>query len=92
MSLPLLSAPVIVCAGLNVLAFALFAVDKLVAKLHAWRIPESPLLVLAGIGPFGSLAAMIVFRHKTRQAKFYLVPLFALLHVILILLLWSGIS
>jgi uncharacterized membrane protein YsdA (DUF1294 family) len=92
MTFPLPSLPVIIYAGLNVLVFALFAIDKLIAKVHAWRIPETSLLFLAGIGPFGALAAMTGFRHKNRQVKFYLVPFFAILHGVLILWLWPGIS
>jgi uncharacterized membrane protein YsdA (DUF1294 family) len=35
---------------------------------------------------------MIGFRHKTRHVKFFLVPVFAILHVVLILLLWPWLS
>ena len=92
MTYPSLSLPVIIYTGLNALVFALFALDKLVAKIHAWRISETSLLFLAGIGPFGALAAMTGFRHKIRQSKFFLVLFFAILHVVLIMGLWPGIS
>jgi uncharacterized membrane protein YsdA (DUF1294 family) len=32
------------------------------------------------IGPFGAYAAILVFRHKTRKLKFYLVPVYAILN------------
>jgi uncharacterized membrane protein YsdA (DUF1294 family) len=92
MAFPLPTLPVIIYISLNVLVFALFAIDKLIAKVHAWRIPEIFLLFFAGIGPFGALAAMMGFRHKNRQVKFYLVPFFAILHGVLILWLLPGIS
>jgi uncharacterized membrane protein YsdA (DUF1294 family) len=82
----------VIYAGLNVLAFAAFAHDKLKARANTWRTPENTLLLLAALGPFGALAAMQVFRHKTRHVKFYLVPLFALVHVILIVWLWPSLS
>ncbi|MCK9579573.1 MAG: DUF1294 domain-containing protein [Methanoregula sp.] len=78
-------------ACLNVLAFGAFARDKLKAKASTWRTPETTLLILAALGPFGAVAAMKVFRHKTRQVKFYLVPLFAVLHAVLIIWLWPRI-
>lgn len=92
MSSPTFFSLVIVYAGLNVWVFALFALDNLAARFHSWRVVESSLLVLAGIGPFGALAAVTVFRHKTRRVKFYLVPFLAFLHAVLILWLYPGIS
>ena len=69
----------------NVLAFALYGIDKLKAKKGAWRIPESTLLLVAFLG--GSLCAFLgmeLFRHKTKHAKFkVLVPLFLILHIVL---------
>jgi uncharacterized membrane protein YsdA (DUF1294 family) len=47
------------------------------------RISEKSLLLLALLGPFGALAGMRWFRHKTRKMKFKLVPLFAIVHVLL---------
>ena len=43
------------------------------------------LLALAFFGPFGALAAMKLFHHKTRKMKFYLVPLFTAFHLSIIL-------
>jgi uncharacterized membrane protein YsdA (DUF1294 family) len=80
--------PVIIYAGLNVLVFAAFARDKLKAKANLWRIPEITLLLLAVLGPFGALAAMTGFRHKTRHMKFFFVPVFAILHLLLFVWLW----
>lgn len=81
----------IVYLCLNALAFGAFARDKLKAKTGSWRTPETTLLVLAALGPFGAVAAMKVFRHKTQHAKFLLVPIFAVLHVALILWFWPRI-
>jgi uncharacterized membrane protein YsdA (DUF1294 family) len=92
MDLPFLPAMVIVYIGLNILAFAVFTYDKLRAKVMMGRSSENSLLFVAVPGPFGALAAMIAFRHKTRHVKFFLVPVLALLHVILILFLWPRLS
>ncbi|MDD4254418.1 MAG: DUF1294 domain-containing protein [Methanofollis sp.] len=66
---------------LNAGAAAVFYADKGRARQRRWRISETMLLTLAFLGPFGALAAMKVFRHKTQKTKFLLVPLFAALHL-----------
>ncbi len=76
-------------SGLNLLAFAVFACDKLTAKTGMARCPENLLLLFAGAGPAGALAAMMVFRHKTRHIKFFLVPVFFILHLFLLIRVWQ---
>jgi uncharacterized membrane protein YsdA (DUF1294 family) len=66
---------------INGLVFFFYAHDKIKAKRNTGRTPENQLLVLALIGPLGAFAAMLVFRHKTRKMKFYLVPACAMLHI-----------
>ena len=80
----------IVYAGLNILAFAIFTSDKFRSKVRMGRHPENMLLLVAVPGPFGALGAMLGFRHKIRHVKFFLVPVFALLHMVLIVWLWLG--
>lgn len=75
-------------ACLNVLSFVAFGLDKYKAQSGSWRISENTLLILAACGPFGAVAGMKGFRHKTRHVKFFLVPVFAVLHAALILWLW----
>jgi len=70
-----------VYAILNTGAFLIFANDKRNAKNNAWRTPENLLLAVAALGPFGAYAAMLLFRHKTRKLKFFLVPVFLVVHV-----------
>ena len=72
-------------AIVNVFVFLLFAHDKRKAQVSAWRTPENVLLLFAFFGPFGACAAMRLFRHKTRKAIFYLVPVFLILHLGLII-------
>jgi uncharacterized membrane protein YsdA (DUF1294 family) len=79
---------VIIYASLNILAFAVFTYDKFRAKVKMWRISENSLLLLAAIGPFGALIAMVGFRHKIHHVKFVLVPVFAILHLLLFVWLW----
>ncbi|MDP2796764.1 MAG: DUF1294 domain-containing protein [Methanoregula sp.] len=73
------------CAVLNIIAFLLYANDKRRAKINAWRTPENLLLLVAAFGPFGAYGAMLIFQHKTRKLKFYLVPVFLFVHVVAIL-------
>ncbi|MDD1702256.1 MAG: DUF1294 domain-containing protein [Methanoregula sp.] len=65
----------------NLIVFFLYGADKRKARRDAWRIPERILLVAALIGPFGAYGAMLLFRHKTQKIKFWLVPLFLVLHI-----------
>lgn len=72
---------------LNLAAGAVFALDKRRAQKNRWRISENTLLLLALMGPFGAYCSMQIFRHKTDKIKFWLVPVFLVLHLVLIL--WS---
>jgi uncharacterized membrane protein YsdA (DUF1294 family) len=82
----------VIYACLNLLAFALFSHDKLGAKMGWGRIPENLLLLIAATGPVGALTAMVVFRHKTRHVKFILVPVFFIVHVLLVIWLWLQVA
>lgn len=56
---------------INVLAFALFGIDKNRAKRHRWRISENVLLFTALLGGApGALLGMRIFHHKTRHRRF----------------------
>lgn len=60
--------------GWSLVAFALYVIDKALAKLDAWRIPELALLGLMLIGGWpGAGLAMLLVRHKTRHGSFWLV-------------------
>lgn len=83
---------------INVLAFALYGIDKKKAvagkdkktgRSAKRRIPEAELLgvALAG-GGIGAYIAMFLFRHKTKRIKFLVgVPVCILLDVLLVILL-----
>jgi uncharacterized membrane protein YsdA (DUF1294 family) len=88
-TLPIL---VILYVSLNILAFAVFTFDKFRAKVKMGRISENLLLLPAALGPFGVLIAMVVFRHKTRHVKFFLVPAFTILHLLLVVWVWPQIA
>jgi uncharacterized membrane protein YsdA (DUF1294 family) len=83
---------VIICTGLNVLAFVVFSHDKIRAKMRTGRSSEDLLLLAGALGPFGALTAMVVFRHKTRHTKFLLVPVFAMVDLLLIVWFWPFIT
>jgi uncharacterized membrane protein YsdA (DUF1294 family) len=72
----------------NGISLAIFGIDKLQSKKGGWRVPESRLLLIAFFGPFGAYIGMMLFRHKTRKLKFFLVPVFLFIHVILIIIFY----
>lgn len=67
-------------AGMSVLCFCLFALDKLLAKRNASRISERTLLTCTWLfGAAGSLLSMCLFRHKTSHWYFGVNGVLALL-------------
>ena len=68
---------------MNLIAFALYGIDKRRAKQGAWRISEYTLLLVALLGgSLGALLGMRYFRQKTRHGKFrYGIPLILLLQL-----------
>ena len=73
--------------AVNGAAFLLFRRDKLRARRSEWRTSEAKLLLAALIGPYGAFLAMRRYRHKTKHAKFLLVPVFLVLQTGLIVFL-----
>lgn len=59
--------------AINLVSFALFTCDKLFAKAGAYRVSESALGIISGMGgwPAGALA-MIILNHKIRKRSFIL--------------------
>lgn len=58
-------------AGINIVTFALYGIDKRRAQKQRWRISERTLLLLPLIGgSVGGLLGMAVFHHKTRHWYF----------------------
>ena len=74
----------------NVIAFAMYGIDKRKAMKDQWRIPEKTLLLAALVGgSFAAFVGMQVFHHKTKHWKFILgVPACMILHVALGVLYW----
>ncbi len=57
--------------AINLIAFALFGIDKHKAKRHAYRIPEHTLFLTAWMGGgLGAWIGMYVFHHKTKHKQF----------------------
>jgi uncharacterized membrane protein YsdA (DUF1294 family) len=76
--------PLVFLVILNIISLIFFGVDKLKSMKGGWRIPELRLLLIALFGPFGAYAGMLLFNHKTRRAKFLLVPIFLFIHLFVI--------
>ena len=78
----------------NFVTFVLYGVDKRKAIRKAWRIPESVLIGFAAIGgSVGAFLAMLVFRHKTKHAKFTVgVPLILVAQIIAAIALYNYLS
>ena len=67
--------PVIVAyiVGLGLITFVIYGYDKLQAKRGGRRVPERTLLLLAlAGGALGGWAGMLIWRHKTRHASFWI--------------------
>ena len=59
--------------GVNFALFLVMGIDKLAAKRHRRRVPETSLLALAILGgSAGGILGMLLFRHKTKKPAFYL--------------------
>ncbi|MBQ8383391.1 MAG: DUF1294 domain-containing protein [Clostridia bacterium] len=73
----------IVLGVINLIAFAMYGLDKRYAKNKEWRIPEANLLTVAALyGALGAFLGMQIFRHKTKHLKFTVtVPLFLILQI-----------
>ena len=65
----------------NVFTFFLYGWDKLCAKRHWRRIPESVLIGVSFLlGALGALFGMVIWNHKTSKMKFrLLIPVAILL-------------
>ena len=58
-------------AGVNVVTFGLYGIDKHRAKKGRWHIPERTLLLLPLLGgSVGGILGMAAFHHKTRHWYF----------------------
>ena len=71
---------------LQILPIMIYGIDKLFAKLGFSRIPEKALLTTTFFfGILGSIAAMMIFKHKTRKTSFrHNFTLIALLRIIVL--------
>jgi len=81
---------VLLFAVLNLIAFAMYGIDKYKAVKDKWRTPEKTLIGIAVIAPWGAAVGMNVFHHKTRKPKFKLVYVFAIIHLIIVGLYFGG--
>ena len=67
-------------ACINIASFIIFFLDKEKAIHDKWRVQEKTLHSLSFLGGvFGSIAAMMVFHHKTKKPMFVAITLIALL-------------
>ena len=81
----------IACVAANLAVLVLYAADKRRARLRLRRISERTLLLSTLAGPFGALAGMVVFHHKTRKLRFVVaVPLVMALHAAVIIALFGA--
>ena len=68
-----MTAAAIVLLVMNIVAFALMAIDKQRAQRGAWRIKEKTLFLATGLfGGLGGTLGMYLLRHKTKHWYFRL--------------------
>ena len=69
----------IILGIISTITFFMYGIDKLKARLGAWRISEKMLLGFTFFGGgLGALLAMNLFRHKTRHWYFWAVAILGL--------------
>ncbi len=80
--------------AVNVIAWIAYGLDKWKARRGKWRIPERTLLIIALIGgSVGALAGMLMFRHKTKKAKFVIsIPVMLVVHCVIVAGLFMRLS
>lgn len=74
---------------INLIAFAIFGIDKKRAKKGQWRIPEKTLFLSAILGgSIGAILGMYIFRHKTKHWYFQIgIPAILILQIVIVYLL-----
>jgi len=91
----ILLAVVVIAVVMNIVTFALYAMDKSRAQKNQWRIKEATLITCGFLmGGLGAFLGMKILRHKTQHTMFkILVPLAMLLNggviVLALFLLYS---
>ena len=72
-------------AVINFTTWVIYGLDKGRARSGKRRIPERTLLLTLAGGSLGALAAMLMFRHKTKKAKFVVgVPVMFVAHCVIV--------
>ena len=74
---------------INLVAFAIFGIDKKRAKKGQWRIPEKTLFLSAILGgSVGAILGMYIFHHKTKHWYFQIgIPAILILQIAAVYLL-----
>lgn len=73
---------------LNLITFAIFGFDKLLARMNRDRVSENFLLALAiAGGSVGAVFAQKLFRHKTRKFR-YRIWIILIVQFVLFEMLW----
>lgn len=77
----------------NIVAYAMYGIDKKKAKKNKRRISEASLLTVAiAGGSLGAFAAMKTYRHKTQKIKFSVgVPMIILVQIGLLIYFYKEI-
>jgi uncharacterized membrane protein YsdA (DUF1294 family) len=77
--------------GLGLSTFLIYGYDKLRARRGGRRVPEAALLALALIGgALGGWAGMLIWRHKTRHARFWIAQVIGTIVIAVALVLGAG--
>ncbi len=86
---PVWTAVIVWLVIINLVAFAIFGIDKKRAKKGQWRIPEKTLFLSAILGgSIGAILGMYFFRHKTKHWYFRIgIPAILIAQIVIVYLL-----
>lgn len=65
---------------INIITLIIFGIDKLLAIYNKRRVSEKTLFILSVLGGcFFEFIGMLIFRHKIRKIKFYIINIISII-------------
>ena len=77
---------------INIISFISYTKDKYNAIKNKRRIKEKTLLLYTILGGISGVLAMIIFHHKTKKIKFWIINIISIIIWIYIIYLFKGVK